>query len=108
MRPALLVALVLASGPAMAASTKGLLDYCGDMPDNWKTPEVLRCSDALTILQSVGPYMAPAFRFCAGEQTALQLATTLRYYVRDHPEALSEDHIKVMSAAFRERWPCKD
>jgi hypothetical protein len=102
--------LLLASSPAAAAdntrTTKYFLDECGETLQDWTSISVGFCVGSLSMLEAMGPHLVPELRFCSGPQTAFQLATTLRYYVRAHPEALDADHLKVMSAAFRERWPC--
>jgi len=108
-RHTLLLALLLITGPATTAdtrTTKYFLNECGETLEDWTRLSVGFCVGSLSMLEAMGPFLEPDPRLCSGPQTALLLTWTLRYHVREHPQALGEDPIKTMAAVFRERWPC--
>jgi hypothetical protein len=107
MRHALLAAFVLISGATVAAdSAKNFIDQCADTFERLTVPSIGFCAGTLSMLEAVGQYLAPELRFCSGSQTPFQLASTLRRYIRNHPDAVGEDRIETIAKAFRERWPC--
>jgi hypothetical protein len=107
------VLLIFGATSALAAddtSAQALLDKCNLTPVVEKITKFDAgfCMGMIVTVMSIGPDLAPDYRFCPEDRIPIRGIGTLAHYLKEHPELKTVQALAVLALAYREAWPCKE